>query len=742
MNKTALASAITAISIGMFAVTSNAQQLAIEEVVVTAQKKEESLQDTPIAISAFTSDNLKDIGAFGAVDVGEYTPNARITRSLGSSFNIRVAIRGTGTAEPSLAVDPKVGVYLDGAYVARNAGAVFDIVDLERVEVLRGPQGTLWGKNTTGGAMSLITQQPSGEFGGKVDLTAGNFGMGRALVSVDTNEMAGMAAKFSYMMKVNDGWQDQHNPTSEDELGSEDIDAMRLALRWDVSDTFYATYAFDRTEGDATAPATQVAWVDADTSPNVLTVELQPPFNLFTGNAFADMAAIATDDDRIEDFYLDDMQKEEVEINGHNLTLSWLLGDLEIKSITSYRDYESDQKGLDLDGGTWQKFALGTNEPSTATIFHTSGTKEQDQFSQEFQFLGSAFDDRLDYVVGLYYFEEDGEEINPWLFTVYNAANGANFWFNETMGGWYEVENESAAIYGQGSWYFNDAWRLTVGARYTEDDKKLTLLEEDPGLDMDYTADESWDEFTGMVTLTYFLDDDINFYGKIAEGYAAGIYNPSTVGRGAGPADPSAALVPADPEETTSYELGMKSRFADGRIQLNAAIFYNDNENLQRTDFVDGIRRTINSGESETEGIELDLIALISENWTLAANYGYADTDFDEGDTTPFKSGAASLQYENQADYGLWNARLDTTYMGKTGFSASDPRVGSESRYLYNARLSLSEVDAFGGQLRVSLWGKNLADEEYVEHGANYGSYVGYTFGLPRTYGIDLTYEF
>jgi iron complex outermembrane recepter protein len=733
--KTALALALASVT-----AAANAQ---LEEVIVTAQKKSESLQDTPIAISAFTSDNLEQIGAFSAVDVGEYTPNATITRSLGSSFNIRVSIRGQGTAEPSLAVDPKVGVYLDGAYVARNAGAVFDVVDLERVEVLRGPQGTLWGKNTTGGAINLITKQPAGEFGGKVDFTVGNFGTGRAFVTLDTEETAGLSAKLSYVKKVSDGWQDNHGAVGEEDLGSTDTDAFRLAVNWDITDTFGASYSYDRTDGEATAPATQVGFVDANTDPSVPTIDMSD-FSFYGGNFWADMAEIANDSKRLDDFTLDNMFEEEVEINGHNLTLTWDLEALQIKSITAYRDYESDQGGLDLDGGSWLRYSVADGSPSQAPGFHTEGVKEQDQFSQEFQFLGTAFDDKLDYVVGLYYFDEEGKEINPWNWTLYNAGANINANFNGTWGAWYEITGESQAIFGQATYHFNEAWRLTLGARYTEDEKELTLLEEDPGLDQDYKSKEDWSESTFAGTLTYFFDNDVNVYAKIAEGYAAGIYNPGTVSRGAGPANPEAALVPADPEETTSYELGVKSELADGMVRLNAAMFFNDNKNLQTTDFVEGVRRTINSGESETIGAEVDVTALLGEHWTLNAALGYTDTDFDDDDkeTEALKTGNVGVQYDTDIDWGHLAARFDATYMGEVGFSLSDPRVKADSRTLLNARLTLSEVEALDGQFRFALWGKNLADEEYIEHGANYGFFTGYTWGTPRTYGIDVSYEF
>lgn len=364
--------------------------------------------------------------------------------------------------------------------------------------------------------------------------------------------------------------------------------------------------------------------------------------------------------------------------------------------------------------------------------------------SQEFQFLGTAFDNSLDYVVGLYYFDEEGKETNPWQFTPYNASNDINALFDGTFGGWYKVTSESKAIFGQATYHFSEAWRLTLGARYTEDEKTLTLLEEDPMLDRDHKAKDDWSESTFAGTLLYFFNDDINVYGKISQGYAAGIYNPSTISRGVGLADPSAALVPAEPEETTAYEIGLKSQFAGGRVQLNVAIFYNDNTNLQSTDFVDGVRRTINSGESDTTGFEVDLIALPADNWTINATYGYSDTDFEEDGkfSTPLKTGNVGAQWETESDYGYWTARLDATYMGETRFSISDPRVANEPRTLWNARLSVADLAGLGGQFRLALWGKNLADEEYIQHGANFGSYTGYTWGQPRSYGVDVAYEF
>ena len=232
----------------------------IEEIVVTAQKRTESLQDAPLAVTAFTADRLEDLGAYGATDVAEFTPNVSIVPIMGSSANIRMEIRGMSTAEPSLTIDPKVGIYLDGAYIARNSGAVFDIVDLERVEVMRGPQGTLWGKNTTGGAVNLVTNRPNGEFGFKQQMSAGNDGYMRSVSTLDTAQYGNVAAKFTYMHKEFDGWADNHGP-SESDLASEDVDAFRIAVAWYATENLMVDYSYDNTDSESVPTPLQIVAV-------------------------------------------------------------------------------------------------------------------------------------------------------------------------------------------------------------------------------------------------------------------------------------------------------------------------------------------------------------------------------------------------------------------------------------------------------------------------------------------------
>jgi iron complex outermembrane receptor protein len=736
----------TAIALALASMTGLAQaQLALEEVVVTAQKKEASLQDTPIAITAFSSDSLEQIGAFNPTQISEYAPNVNITKTFGSAGNIRTNIRGVSTGEPSLTVDPKVGMYVDGVYVARNAGAVFDIVDLERIEIMRGPQGTLWGKNTTGGALNIITKKPQGELGFKQVLTFGNDALFRSTTTLDTPTAAGFSAKLSYMYKDYDGWAENHNPVAEEDLGSEQVDAYRIAVRWE-NDSVTADYSYDRSDMNAVPMPLQISKVGPGS-------EVNSTFDVTTStfysgvNALREMLSVEEPKDRVEDFFVDGQSEEKTDVSGHNLTLTWDTDLMQIKSITAYREYDSRFDGNDLDGGSWQ-----TPDGVPLAQFHARNTKEQDQFSQEFQFIGTAFDDKLDYVIGLFYFEEEGEEINPWdagLFPNLPSQPVILKGLGAVAGSWYGIENESQAIYSQFKYYINENWDVTLGLRYTEDDKELILLDEDPRIEGEQSFDESWSESTIDFMVGYRINEDINLYFKRAEGYNAGVYSASQFNHS--DYTDFSGFVPADPEELTSYELGMKSEWFDRTLRFNAAIYYNENENLQATEVVNGIRVIRNTGENESWGAEMDFQALMGDAFTLEGSWGYRDTNDKSTSNSRaregFHQGSLSLIYAQPMNWGYLDARFNVTYQDDQLFSSS-VYGNSDSYTLYSARFGVSEIQlGDAGSVRVAIWGNNLTDEEYVAYGQDLGvnqglGYAGISFGAPRTYGIDFTYEF
>ncbi len=678
----------TAVALAVLSLA-NAASAQLEEVVVTAQKVESSLQDTPIAITAFSSKTLEDIGAFNATDVGQFAPNVSILPTFGSAGNIRTNIRGISTGEPSLTVDPKVGLYLDGVYIARNAGAIFDIVDMERVEVLRGPQGTLWGKNTTGGAVSMITSKPTGQWGIKQALTVGNEDEFRSITTVNTKETAGLSATLSYMYKTYDGWAENSNPVSEKQLGSEHIDAYRVALSWAPTDSLVADYTYDDTTTKAVAVPLQITHIGPGTTdPNLIGAYNVETSTFYSGyNPLQLMESVLQPDHRVDKFYLDNLGEETAKVFGHNLTLDWQAGPLEIKSITGYREYDSDLPRNDLDGGSWE-----TADGVAVPMFHTADTKQQDQFSQEFQFIGSALDSKLDYVVGLYYFEEQGKEANPWEAMFYVPGQpvllGA---IGPSLGSWYKTDNTAKAAYSQLKYYFNESWDVTAGVRYSDDTKKITLLGDDPRLNR-HSADAGWTKTTTDFIVAYRMNDEINFYAKRAEGYNAGVYSIGALNHN-DYTDFEVFDTPADPEEVVSYEVGMKAQWLDNRLRTNGAIFYNDNKNLQITEFVQGVRTVTNSGSNHTEGLELEFTGLLSDAFTVIGAYGYYKTNFEGGGPRARgkNSGRLSLVYSRPMGWGDLNARFDTTYTDDQQFSSS-PYGNAESYALMSARLGVAGI--------------------------------------------------
>ena len=292
----------------------------------------------------------------------------------------------------------------------------------------------------------------------------------------------------------------------------------------------------------------------------------------------------------------------------------------------------------------------------------------------------------------------------------------------------------------------NDRWSITLGGRYSEDDKKLTLLDDDPILDENEQADQDWNESTFTGIIDYVVNDNMNVYFKVAEGYASGLFNPGVIDRSpVNPITTEGALTPVDPEETTAYEIGIKSMWLDQRLQFNGAVFYSDNDNLQITDFVDGTRVSFNSGSSEAEGIELEVVALLMDGLRLDAAYGYLNLDFDDdtrSQSSPENTGTMGIQYEWNMDMGMLITRVDATYTDESYFSSTNRDVNAKDRTLLNARITLSEVELSKGQLQFALWGRNLTDEEYKVHGAGFAGYNAYTWGNPRSYGFDAVYEF
>ena len=738
----------------------------IERVSVTAQKRISTLQETPIAITAFNAEAIENLGIEDISDVNAQAPNVKIIPPYGSTFNVGMNIRGLGTAEPSLAIDPKVGIYLDGVYLARNAGAVFNIVDLERMEVLRGPQGTLWGKNTTGGALNLVTTKPSDDFQFKQKLSAGNNSLLSSTTSIDTGALGNFTARLTYMTSEHDGWAtNTFAGAKEKNLGAEEVDAMRIALRY-AGDDFTVDYSYDNTDGSSVSIPVQISNVRPQyTDPNIPTIDMSTG-KLYAGNVFAMMAANNHGPSRQTEFELDNHGREYVDIKGHNLTVEWDYADNHtFKSISSIRSYDSDlSEGVDTDGGAYFAPALDltTSPPSVNTndiiaipAFHYTNVKSQKQKSQEFQLLGQFLEGDLKYVAGYYYFTEEGKENNPWDIGIY-TGQGANLLFSDTLpfGGFYEVTADSTALFFNLDYKLTEELNVVAGIRYTEDEKSLTnVAKNDPMLRNDLYSEQDWSKTVGSLLFNYIMDENLTMYASIAQGYSAGVYNPGSIDRFAylnpanmGEANYEGTLTPADPEDTTAYEIGVKTMLFDDRLMLNSAVFFNDNSNLQKTELDGSIRRSLNTGKSETLGVEVDAKFAATDYLFFTTSLGYMDTKYSDktfnGETTYSASVAMNWTL---AEFDFGNLTLHTNYVmvDEFQFIVSDPTLVADSYELLNARLTLSDIKVGErSNLKVSIWGKNITDEEYVVYGSNFNFFDAQAYGAPATYGIDVSFEY
>ncbi|MDG1254846.1 MAG: TonB-dependent receptor, partial [Glaciecola sp.] len=454
--------------------------------------------------------------------------------------------------------------------------------------------------------------------------------------------------------------------------------------------------------------------------------------------------------------------REYVKISGHALNVEWDFSENHrLKSITSSRKYSSDiPDGVDSDGGAYFGAELDATFQPTGNFgpipaFHSYNQKSQEQTSQEFQLLGNFMDGRLEYVAGYFYFSEEGQENNPWEIGIF-TGQGANLLFDDPLawGGFYKSTSDATALFAQVNYDVNDKLNLSVGIRNTKDEKSITqLAAPDPMLRNDKSAKEDWSKTVGSIVANYVKDENTTFYASISQGYAAGVYNPGTVDRFAylnpanmGEAIYDGSLIPGNPEDTTAYEIGAKMFMLDDRLMLNTAVFLNDNTNLLVTVFDGTIQRALNSGESETIGYEIDAQFAVTSDLSLSATYGYRDTEYSLEEFTDVNTFSATFGLDwNVADFEFGSMNLNINYVmnDDNQFNNNDPTLVGEAYNLLNARLTLSDINVGErSNLKVSLWGRNITDEVYTLHGANFSFYDTHVYGTPASFGLDVSFTY
>jgi len=725
----------------------------IETIVVTAQRREQDLQKVPISLTALQESDLEALQVRNFADIGYAVPNLTTNLQLGASTTPAYAIRGVTSGLLSFSVDSGVGLYLDGVYVARSAASAFDLADIERVEVLRGPQGILWGRNTTAGAINFVTAEPREEFGVKQTLSGGNFGLFRSRTTLDSGAWNGFSARLTYLHSQQDGYVDNLARgrtfdygtggirTSVDDFGRENNDAGMLSLHYG-GERLRADYKFDYTKLHSSQQATQAVGFSDGAGGGFaqLIFALQPSVG---GNGVIARKRLANVANEM-------MTASELQVWGQSLTLAFELSDsITLKSITGYRDLEEFVGGNDIDGNELFNpdlapilgFNLGPVGAALPLITSNGKGRQQDQVQQELQALGET--GPVEWIAGFFYFQEDGtDQGNLWILTPFAGGVAPPATFTDQR-----VDNRSIAIYGNATWHALDSLHLSLGARQTWDDR----VAEDPTYAPARQSGKS-DNADWQLKVAWDATENANLYYSVGTSFLSGGFLNGEAFR---------------EEQVLAHELGAKTRWWGDRLTLNAAAFFEDYDDLQVPIFAGGALRVFNAGKAEIWGIELEGRVLPAEGLSLTYGFGHQDFDFieffpvlggpNEADraqrtNTPDNTVNLALQYDlPELSFGRISARIDANWRDDvkfllfpiTGDIAANAASTQQAHWQLGARVGISDI-ALGDRARlgVALWTQNLLDEKEPGFSSDLGLVVVSKFQKPRSYGVDVTLEF
>jgi iron complex outermembrane receptor protein len=700
----------------------------LEEVIVTAQRREQSLQEVPISISAFDAEDLANLQADNLDSMQGAVPNLNIVQGRGSNSSANVFIRGVGQPDALQSFDPAVGIYVDDVFMSRIQGALFKLYDIERIEVLRGPQGTLYGKNTPGGAIRIITSTPGEEFEGRASLTIGDYSRRQlsGYLSGPVSDNLGMS--LSVLHDERDGF--VTDPADGREYNDENTTVARVKAKWDASEDVSVVFA-----GDYSTEDVQLS----------LGRSVSPLYNFDLGTGgISFLTPVPMGDWNFRTTTsLGDANGQQVDHYGGSMSVDWAVNDqLTFRSITAYRQLDADLF-IDIDA---TEFVLGD-------VF--VGV-DQEQFSQEFQWLGDN-GEGLNWVFGLYYLEEEIPSHQEAYADDFLLFLGAPIAFTRTIDD--RLETTSYAVFGQVDMALSDTITLGLGMRYTKDEKDYVrstsfftdlLGNADP--EFAFSSSNSWDDWTPTVTLDYAHRDDVHFFGRLAKGFKSGGFN--------GRANSAADVSSFDPETVWTAEVGAKTTSANGRLRANYSVFVSQYDDFQaRVSVADGINfrfPVLNAAELDIKGAEVELTWLPIDPLQISTQFGYLDTEYGGGgfsgsDGIPDEPAFAPEWTARLA--GVWTTHLegghslnfgaDASYRDSMWLSVENVAGLSEDSYwLTNGFIRWNHAD---GHWSVTGGVKNLTDEEYRVEGQEFRSVSGITtayFGDPRTWTLSAEYRY
>jgi len=808
MNRIGLLACLTFATSNPVAVNAKDASFALEEIVVTAQKRAESLQDTPIAITAFTSAALADKGVSDISEIAKFTPSLVFDTTSpigGVSSGAAVFIRGIGNTDFSLTTDPGVGTYVDGVYVARSVGGVLDVLDVERIEVLRGPQGTLFGRNTIGGAINIVSRAPADEFKAAIEGTVGNDGRADLRASVDIPFSETFRSAWSISSKNRDGFVDR--PLAGDELGDEQRVSFRGSFDFTPNDNWDFQASFDYTDIDeSAAPSVGVGFTagpgpqpdnppappngagvlgaaflldNAIPLPTGTTVNPFIPgipefFNVI-GNGIATFNQFVVDDIDADVSFGTGPQFSQVEVFGASFVANYHGSNFDLKYTGSFRTTES-QFASDADNSPFQITEI------------INDNYEVDQQTHELQITGTAADGRFKYAAGLFYFEEEGtDDVNvPVSIPSPDFGPGSGAVFEASIRNDAEIDNSSEAAYFQATYDINDVLAVTGGIRFTEDDKGYAFtqfiganLANDPlpfliggpaaqtepggplvsGLiplleDGTGSTSETFDETQFKLGIDAQVNDNTLLYYSFSQGFKSGGFVLRFVAAQPEP-------LSFDPETLDTHEIGIKWQSPDNRFRINAAAYTSDYEDVQVTLFdALGGPITDNAGTADINGFELELTAVLTDNLKLDLGYGYIDAEYTEispsndvvlSSIIPLDADLVNTP-ENTFSLGLeyiipLAGSRDLTLRGDYSFTDDVFNDSQNSAFLFQESTDLVSASAklsLNDNSEVVVWVENLTDERFIISGnSNFG--LGFHSAVPsrpREFGVTYRHRF
>lgn len=712
---------------------SEAEQ-GLERIQVTARRSVENLQEVPVAVSSFGEADMERVGLEDITELQQRVPNTTLQVSRGTNSTLTAYIRGIGQQDPLWGFEPGVGVYIDDVYIARPQGAVLEVFDVERVEVLRGPQGTLYGKNTIGGAMKYVTKRLSGDNDLRLQGTVGSYGQRDLKVSGETALTDDFYVGAAFATLNRDGFGEYVN--TGDENYNKELMTGRLSALWTPSDALSVSFSADRTVDDSNS---------------------RGGYRLTTSQV--------TGEEPLDDVYDSNTAMpvdNKVETEGASVTVDWEMSPAWMfKSVTAIREGYTDTN-IDFDS---------TPEPTLLV----PAIYEDDQFTQEFQFNYNSAN--FDMVSGLYFYE--GEACG--LFGTILGGLGVTV----ENGGC--VDTSSQAVFGQGTWDLADNWALTLGGRYTQDDKeadvyRATFLgikypEDDATLlavNSDFTTEADWSRFSPHASVRYTVNRDLMYYASYSNGFKSGGVDM----RADVSLNPDADQ-PYDPEIVDTFEFGMKGEFFDRRLRMNAAVFYSDYQDMQvtvqRAVEAGVASQVLNAADATVQGFEVESVLAATDNLSFNATIGFIDAEFDEvaffnPETQQVEDVSGLWSFANTPE---WSANLGFTQDFRTRWG--DVVWSGNLAYRSDTQIfevpSMLDMDAYSlvntsvvwysddGRWNAGLHVKNLFDEEYRLAGYNFAAprdadgnitgaglggedtIVGY-YGDPRTVSLTLGYRF